>query len=160
MTEKEVIKVLKARYRNIQARCTNKKHTSYPRYGAKGIRVYWKSFQEFYDDMSLSYKEHLEKHGYADTTVDRIDNSKGYSKENCRWATRVEQSVNRSRNTIITFRGKTQTLAQWAKEIGCLHGTLRSRIHQHKWPIEKALTQSIRPGGVCGPRKRTAIDEI
>ena len=61
-------------------------------------------------------------------TLDRIDNNKGYSKDNCRWATRTEQSWNSSRTKLVTFRGKTQSHRAWAREIGISRGTFSRRI--------------------------------
>ncbi len=77
---------------NIIQRCTNKNHPLYRRYGAKGITICekWRSsFNRFALDMG---KRPTPLH-----SIDRIDNSKGYYKENCRWATKTVQSINRNR---------------------------------------------------------------
>lgn len=76
-------------YTDMRRRCELPRNKSYKWYGARGIRVCkrWEKFSNFLEDMWPSYKEGL--------TLDRIDNSKGYSKSNCRWATRQEQVMNR-----------------------------------------------------------------
>ena len=78
----------------MKQRCLNTKYPDYPRYGGAGINIslLWQvSFKQFYIDMGDKPKN---------KTLDRIDNSAGYSKENCRWATRVEQANNTSANVI------------------------------------------------------------
>jgi hypothetical protein len=70
-------------------RCTNPKNNAYRNYGGRGITVCeeWRDFAAFEADMAPSWEEGL--------TLDRKENDKGYSKENCRWATRAEQIRNR-----------------------------------------------------------------
>lgn len=71
------------------SRCNNPKHGSYKKYGAKGIRVCerWLNFKDFLLDMG----ERPEG-----SSIDRIDNSKGYEPSNCRWTTPSIQSINRN----------------------------------------------------------------
>lgn len=78
------------------------------------------------------------------TSLDRIDNDGPYSHVNCRWAIPREQSNNTRRNHQIAFRGKTQTIAQWAREIGVPMVALWIRLNRNKWTIERALTQPLR----------------
>lgn len=79
--------------------------------------------------------------GYADElTIERIDVNGDYCPENCKWATKSEQSNNKRNNKMITYEGETKTLADWAREIGIPYRTLLSRISRYGWSIERAFT--------------------
>ena len=112
-------------------RCTNPNQPRYKDYGGKGIFVCdrWKNFANFLNDMGEAPPE---------TTIERIDNLKGYTPENCIWATRKVQMRNTSRTRLIEFNGKTQCVLDWAKEIGLEESSLRERLA--KWTVEKSLT--------------------
>lgn len=129
---------------NMKNRCKNPKSNRAHVYLNRGITVCdeWKDdFQVFYD-WSMS-------HGYSDDlTIDRIDNDKGYSPDNCRWVTHSEQMRNTSQNHMITFAGKTQTIGDWAMELGINHQTLCARVNDYGWTVERALTTPVRKGGV------------
>ena len=73
-------------YRAMHTRCYNPAHHSYPWYGGKGIKVEngWHSIEQFVLDMYSGYQ--------AGLTLDRIDPSKNYSKQNCRWLTKSENA--------------------------------------------------------------------
>ena len=77
------------RWNEMKKRCGRIDHKDYKNYGGKGVTVCdrWKDFDTFVQDMGLPPSP---KH-----SIDRIDGSKGYSKENCRWATWKEQTQNR-----------------------------------------------------------------
>ena len=76
-------------YYGAKSRCNNK---SLKYYGSKGIKFLWKSFIDFKKDMFISYQKHIKDFGEKQTTLDRIDSSKDYCKENCCWATYKEQA--------------------------------------------------------------------
>jgi hypothetical protein len=114
-------------------RCTRTNHHAYPRYGGRGISYdqRWNKFSAFLQDVESSWKEGL--------SLDRIDNNSNYCKENCRWATPIEQSNNRKNMRLVEFNGKSQTLTNWAKELGMKKSTLKQRFYSYKWPIERVL---------------------
>ena len=112
------------RYRNILRRV--KDPTKY-----KGVDI----CEEWENDY-LSFREWALKNGYSDElTIDRIDNSKGYNPNNCRWVSIKEQANNRTNNTIIEYEGKKYTISQFADLIKLPYGTVRQRI-KSGWSIE------------------------
>lgn len=122
-------------------RCCNPKSKYWDRYGARGIAICqeWLGFQEFYN-WSIA-------HGYSkNLTLDRIDNDKGYSPENCRWATYSEQENNRRNNRILEFYGESHTVAEWSRIVGIDQRIIGQRIF-YGWSIERALTQKVRKRG-------------
>lgn len=119
-------------------RCEQKNNKSYKNYGAKGIRVCdeWHNLENFVTWAMAN--------GYDDTlTIDRIDSTKDYCPENCRWADRKTQNNNTSRNHLITFNGETKTMAQWSEETGISYAALKCRINRRGWSIERALTTPV-----------------
>ena len=113
-------------------RCENPKDGAYHNYGGRGITVCeeWHNFEKFFADMGPCPQG---------MQIDRIDNSKGYYKGNCRWATQKVNLNNRRGNRVITFGGFTGTITQWAKQLGINPRTLNNRINRG-WPLERALT--------------------
>lgn len=84
-------------WKNMIHRCHNPKSDNYLRYGALGIKVCsdWQDYNKFKIDMYESYCEHVEIFGVDNTSIDRRNNSLGYVKSNCRWATNHTQRCNR-----------------------------------------------------------------
>lgn len=82
-------------WENMIARCTNPRVNCYKNYGGRGIKVLWKDFSEFAEDMYPSYIEHYIKYGADQTTIERINNDDSYYKDNCTWADRIHQQKHR-----------------------------------------------------------------
>ncbi len=117
----------------IKNRCYNEKEKSYPDYGGRGITMSseWKeSFEAFYHDMG--------PRPTAGYTVERRDNDKGYSKENCEWATRKEQANNRRTNIYYELGGESKTLQQWCEELDLKYITVYQRL-RHGMSFEEAI---------------------
>lgn len=114
-----------------------KNRKDYKHYKNVGMCEEWKNdFESFYKwAMDNGYEENL--------TIDRIDNNKGYSPDNCRWATPKMQSNNKSDNHIITYKGEAKTISEWAEITNIEYQTLFHRI-KNGWSVEKAFTTPIR----------------
>ena len=128
----------------MKGRCLNKKNNQYYLYGGRGLLVYdrWNKFENFRDDMYKSYLKHVKQFGEKETTIDRFpDNNGNYCPENCRWATKKEQSNNRRTNRPISYNGKILNISQFAKQYNIKYSTLLLRINSG-WDIEKALKLS------------------
>lgn len=126
----------------MKARCKNPGNSSYHNYGAKGIKVCdrWQTFMNFKEDMFDDYIDHVKTFSRKQTLIDRIDSTKGYFPENCKWSTRFEQNRNTNRNVFIEFDGKRLTMSEWSRVLGIHRSTVYKRIFIWKWPIERALT--------------------
>ena len=105
-------------------RCTKPDNDNYLNYGARGITVcdrWLNSFEAFYEDMGERPKG---------KTLDRINNNAGYAPNNCRWATIAEQARNKRDSRLITCKGKTMNMIDWAKEVGIPRNTIGGRLSQ------------------------------
>lgn len=117
-------------------RCTNPNNQDYHDYGERKITVCkrWLKFKNFLEDMGerpLGYQ------------IDRIENNKGYCKENCRWTTSKTNNRNRRSNHLISYNNKTQCVIEWSEETGIPEYVIRQRL-KHNWSIQKTLTTSVR----------------
>ena len=108
----------------MKARCNRPSHYAYARYGGRGIRL----CEEWSNDFR-KFKEWAEQAGYKDgLSLDRIDNNKGYSPENCRWVTMRVQGNNRSSNRYVTINGVTKTCAEWYRGAGITKEVFHARL--------------------------------
>lgn len=121
------------------ARCHNPKNQAYQRYGARGIAVCeaWQtSFEAFHADMG---DPPTSRH-----TLDRIDNDKGYSLGNCRWAVRTQQNRNRRDNVILSLNGQSMCISAWEERMGYPPNAIGRRIRDYGWSVERAILTPLR----------------
>jgi len=109
-------------------------------YKARGIQVCkrWHKFENFLKDMG----ERPETDGLP-MTIERKDNSKGYSPSNCVWATMMTQARNKRNNHVINYQGREWCITDLAKEFGMSIVTLGYRL-KHWGSLERALTTPVR----------------
>lgn len=119
-------------------RCTNPNNPSFADYGGRGILVCreWLNFESFFSDMGTRPSN---RH-----SIERIDNSKGYCLENCKWALPQEQARNKRNNNFIEFMGLSLVAEDWSRLTGIKAWTIISRIKKLGWTAEKALTTKVR----------------
>lgn len=116
-------------------RCRNKHPKN--KYLERGIGVSkeWETFENFFRDMSATYKVGL--------SLERIDNTKGYSKENCCWATMKEQAQNRSSTVKVLWKRKEYTLSQLAEKYRIPYSVFWRRLKLYKWSLDRAVTTPV-----------------
>lgn len=120
----------------MKQRCENPKVKKFHNYGGRGIKVCerWSEFSNFLADMGDRP---------AGMTIERINNSLGYSPDNCKWATKAEQNHNHRRNRLLTVGDLTLNTTQWAKRQNMKYATLEFRLRLG-WPPEKAIFTPVR----------------
>ena len=125
---------------SMMQRCNNPKHHGYNRYGARGIDVCdeWRDVAQFAEWAHNTYPKSGLKY-----TLDRIDNNKGYSPENCRWATAKVQMNNRRKTIFATVNGETKPISEWCEIYRMPLQVVSSRIRIMKWDALKALTTPV-----------------
>ena len=109
----------------IKHRCNNSKSKDFSNYGVRGITVcdrWMNSFENFVIDMGIRPEG---------MSIERIDNDKGYSKENCCWATTKDQ--NRNKRNVVFFDGKCQS--EWAAELGISVQAVAYRMKKFNSPL-------------------------
>lgn len=134
-------------YHDMILRCCDQKRIAYKDYGGRGITVCdeWSNKEKVPSAYNatkgwLLFKEWAVEHGYKEgLTIDRIDNSKGYSPENCRWVSRKVQMNNTRRSRLIEYKGVTKTLSTWCDELDLNYNRVERRINKLGWTIEKAF---------------------
>ena len=125
------------KYWSMIDRCQNQTSKVWDRYGGRGIKVCdrWRnSFDAFVEDMGVPKPK---------MTIERIDNNKGYSPENCKWATMQEQQRNRRDTVKLSFAGQTKCLAEWAKDLAVSPQAIAYRL-KAGYSVDDALSKPFR----------------
>ena len=119
-------------------RCTNPRFRQYKDYGGRGIKPSedWRTFENFFRDMSGTHSQKL--------TLERLDNTKGYNKENCKWATRTEQNNNKRNNHVINIQGERRTVSEWSRLYGIKRSTISSWINRDKKVPEEVISLIVK----------------
>lgn len=132
---------LKNCYRNMLRRCTDPTDKRWDCYGGRGIKVCneWAGLdgrRRFYDwALQAGYAKGLQ--------IDRINVEGDYCPDNCRFVDCVVQANNTRRNRVITWEGRSMTMAEWAKELGLTYGAIQHRLNRG-WPMERIASQPQR----------------
>ena len=132
-------------YSGMIERCSETSGKRYECYMGRGIKVCdrWSGEDgpaNFYADMFFTWKKGL--------TLDRIDNNKNYSPENCRWATIRVQSNNKRTNIKYNFQGQLKTLAEISYENNIPYYLLWSRVRQLNWSLMDAINIPSQKGHI------------
>lgn len=116
---------------SMKKRCLCSTCCDYTRYGGRGITVCesWLDFECFVKDMG---------HRPDGASLDRIDNNGNYCKENCRWASRIQQNNNRRDTVFATAYGMCKPITEWSGISGIKSGTILARIRSG-WPEKLAV---------------------
>lgn len=125
-------------WHGIKDRCGNPNSKDFYKYGGRGITVcdrWARSFEAFCSDMG--------ERPFHKAQIDRIDNNKGYSSDNCRWTTNTLNCRNKRNSVFVTFNGETRHFKEWSEILGIAYYTLRSRIYRSGWTVEKAFTTPV-----------------
>lgn len=125
-------------YHAMIQRCCNENNPNYDRYGGRGICVcdrWLESFESFVLDMGIR-PDGLE--------IDRIDNNKGYSKDNCRWTSKKTNNRNRNSCNMIFYNGETKSLTEWCEVLHLPRKQISARVNRLKWSISRAFEQPIK----------------
>ena len=121
-------------WRAMLHRCYKETDEHYDYYGGRGIKVCddWHDFEAF-QKWALA-------NGYADNlTIDRLDGNKDYCPENCSWATMTVQNNHKSDTKWLTYKGKTQSLSDWCRELGLDYFRIKARLNSLGWSVEDAF---------------------
>jgi len=136
----KTIKAMKAAFSETKKRCLNPKHRQYKYYGGRGITIcdrWLESFDNYLADMGVRP---------VGMTLERRENDKGYSPDNCEWAGRDVQANNRRATVQVTYEGETHNISEWERLKGFKPGTLKARLGSLNYSLEDAFNKPVKCG--------------
>lgn len=112
-------------WRGMIARIQIPETKGYEHYGGRGITVdpAWLRFKNFWRDMQPGYSDAM--------TIERKDVNGPYCKDNCRWATNMEQQANKRTTRLVSYRGREMHLAEFCRTAGVTRGAISSYLQKH-----------------------------
>lgn len=114
-------------FKGLKERCYNESHKDYKWYGAKGVKV----CEEWLNN-PISFEKWSLQNGYKnDLTIDRIDENKNYSPDNCRWISNVHNAKYKSTTHLIDVNGEKHTGRDWSKKLGIGINTINKYIKKY-----------------------------
>lgn len=136
-------------WRKAIARCRGYDPSHKKRYTDRGITICeeWLLFENFLRDMGFRPEG---------TSLERIDNNKGYFPENCKWATPKEQGRNKENNTKITYKGETRCLAEWIEILEIAPNTIYYRLRAG-WSIDRVFGTDPKDSIPIPPGKKSRV---
>ena len=127
------------RWERIKQRCLNPNYKEFYLYGGRGITI----CEEWKNDFAC-FQRWCFNNGYSpDLEIDRIDSDGGYSPDNCRFATPLQNSNNKRNNKRIEHNGETHTIAEWDRIKGYPPKTVGRRLRRG-WSVEEAIDTPLK----------------
>lgn len=120
----------------MKERCYNVNHLNYDKYGGRGIAI----CEEWLHDAAIFITWALANGWVKGLEIDRKDNDLGYNPDNCRAVTPLVNMRNKRSILIVTYKGESKPLVEWADNLPIPIYTLRERL-KRGWSVERAFTQ-------------------
>lgn len=126
-------------WQGMKGRCYYPNHKHYKNYGGRGITICDKWLND-----SCAFISWALENGYKEgLTIDRIDNNKGYSPDNCRWITNKENCRNMRKCHIVELFGKKKNWQTWCEELGISKKSIEHIVERHKISYEEAFDKKL-----------------
>jgi len=142
-------------WNGMMRRCYHEEHVAYHRYGGRGITV----CDEWSESVAV-FLEWIDKSKWSkDMQLDRIDNNKGYSPDNCRIVNNIENQNNKQNNRILVINNEKITLSNAARKYGILKTTLKERLNRG-WSVMESLGIETPPVKIVSQGTKIKIKKV